>query len=683
MKLGDTIFNGNQFKNIILNSVSFKRLILEGNLVWSYFSIAIKSFKTRILADGGTYEGESILEDKLQEITPSLFDSASLVITPNGVKTSKLYSIKPNNGTGDLDVVRATSATRVNEQGLIEIPVTNLVLRSEEFNDVYWTKSRIIIIENTTIAPSGTLTADTFAGDGGTLATRTLQSSSISVTSGITYTFSVYLKKNTNNFIQLFCSSTAGGMFANFNIENGIIGTVGTISGTNPIPSIVNFGNGWFRCSITITSVNSGNAQFGTYLVTDNNAIRNEQNTLSTSVFIWGAQLEQGTTATEYIPTTSVIRTKFAGITQDGGSASNIPRIDYTNGSCPSILVEPQRTNLLLRSEEFDNASWNKVNSSITANTTISPNGVQDADTINLNTSGAYLRQLLNIASSTTYSYSIFIKKSANTGNKTFFLYYNNNNGSPNNGNFRSIIDLTNLTITTTAGGTASTGRPTIISSNLQSFNNDFYRAQISFTTGTSGGNTISEIGLEANGVPVEFFAWGAQLEAGSNATSYIPTTTSSVTRNADIISKSGISNLIGQTEGTIYYNLSVNSINNASKYIGLSDGTTNNRILIGHDTGISDFRLYYNSSGITSFTYTGSNWATGVVKKIAIVYATNNFKLFIDGVLVYTNNSITTFNSNNLTIFQIPGVPDFKLNTIGLWKTALTNTQAIQLTTL
>lgn len=119
MKLGDTLFNGNQFKNVILNSTSYKRMILGVNLVWSYFSIAIKSFKTRILADGGTYEGESILEDRLQEITPNLFDSASLVITPNGVKTSKLYTIKPNDGTGDLTVLRNTSATRIDENGNI------------------------------------------------------------------------------------------------------------------------------------------------------------------------------------------------------------------------------------------------------------------------------------------------------------------------------------------------------------------------------------------------------------------------------------------------------------------------------------------------------------------------------------------------------------------------------------
>ena len=123
MKLGDTIFNGNQFKNVILNSTSYKRLILGVNLVWSYFGIAIKSFKTRILADSGTYEAESILEDRLQEITPNLFASASLVITPNGVKTSKLYAIKPDNGSGDLTVVRATTATRVDENGnIVDVP---------------------------------------------------------------------------------------------------------------------------------------------------------------------------------------------------------------------------------------------------------------------------------------------------------------------------------------------------------------------------------------------------------------------------------------------------------------------------------------------------------------------------------------------------------------------------------
>ena len=79
----------------------------------------ILAFKTRVIADSGTFEAETNLESQLNNIGKDLFDSASLVITPNGVKTSKLYSIKPNDGTGDLSVTRAITATRVNESGVI------------------------------------------------------------------------------------------------------------------------------------------------------------------------------------------------------------------------------------------------------------------------------------------------------------------------------------------------------------------------------------------------------------------------------------------------------------------------------------------------------------------------------------------------------------------------------------
>lgn len=101
--------------------MSIRRMMLF--TLGGFFKSIIALFKTRILSDGGTYEAESILEDRLQEITPNLFDTASLVITPNGVKTSKLYSIKPNDGTGDLTVVRNTSATRIDENSnIVNVP---------------------------------------------------------------------------------------------------------------------------------------------------------------------------------------------------------------------------------------------------------------------------------------------------------------------------------------------------------------------------------------------------------------------------------------------------------------------------------------------------------------------------------------------------------------------------------
>ena len=88
-------------------------------LIGNLFKEIIASFKNRVINDSGTFEAETNLESQLNNIGKDLFDSASLVITPNGVKTSKLYSIKPNDGTGDLSVTRATTATRVNESGVI------------------------------------------------------------------------------------------------------------------------------------------------------------------------------------------------------------------------------------------------------------------------------------------------------------------------------------------------------------------------------------------------------------------------------------------------------------------------------------------------------------------------------------------------------------------------------------
>ena len=88
-----------------------------------FFKSIISLFKTRVIADSGTFEAETNLESQLNNIGKDLFDSASLVITPNGVKTSKLYAIKPDNGSGDLTVVRATTATRVNESGnIVDVP---------------------------------------------------------------------------------------------------------------------------------------------------------------------------------------------------------------------------------------------------------------------------------------------------------------------------------------------------------------------------------------------------------------------------------------------------------------------------------------------------------------------------------------------------------------------------------
>lgn len=245
-----------------------------------------------------------------------------------------------------------------------------------------------------------------------------------------------------------------------------------------------------------------------------------------------GADLDvvRATTAT-YVGSDGLIKTALA----------NEPRFDYTNGSCPSILVEPQRTNLLLRSEEFDNATWTKTNSTITANATTSPTGTITADKLvenNTNSSHYVLQSTGSLVIGNTYFVSVYLKA-----------------GERNRGRLRvsgaSAIEIAfNL-----QDGTVS-----VANGIIQNMGNGWYKVGFSFvandttmitvinlsnsTTGNSGFN-YTYLGDNTSGL----YVWGAQLEAGSNATSYIPTVASTVTRNADVISKTGLSGITSITE--------------------------------------------------------------------------------------------------------------------------------------
>jgi hypothetical protein len=327
----------------------------------------------------------------------SLLDDASLLVTPNAYKEGKLYSIIPTNGNGDFSVTRATTATRVNAAGLVELVPYNLLQQSEMFSNAFWVKTRSTISANTLIAPNGTLTADKLVEDTSTNTHQVLSTSS-SVTTGSNYVSSIYAKAGERNWVLVvyFDGTTVRGRY--FDLSNGTGGS--NWPGTPVTNSITSVGDGWYRITLSYIATSTTNI-LGIYLANADGSASYTGNGTS-GAFIWGAQLVEGTSALDYQATETRL---------------NIPRLDYSLGSCPNILLEPQRTNLMLRSEEFDNAtSWTPQNITLTANSSASPSGVTNAETIADNvTLGAHnifaaAGNRPTSTSGTTYTYSAFIK---------------------------------------------------------------------------------------------------------------------------------------------------------------------------------------------------------------------------------------------------------------------------------
>jgi hypothetical protein len=584
----------------------------------------------------------------------SLFDSASLVVTPNGVKEGKLYSIKPTDGSGDLVVTRATTATRVNSAGLVELVPYNLFEYSEQFDNSFWTKNDCSVSANAIAAPNGTLTADKLV-ENSSNSVHLINTPNNSVPTG-SNTLSVYAKADTRNWILLYLfDGVLGSLTAYFNVSNGTLGTIA--SGLTA--SIDSVGNGWYRCSITRTQANAGNGGYG--LASADNVASYTGNGTSGAYF-WGGQLVAGTSAKDYLKTETRL---------------NIPRLDYTNGTCPSILVEPQRTNLSTYSEDLGNASWEKYRAIITDNVINSPSGILNADKFiaTANNGTHEIVKVTVVGTSTVYTRSIFAK----VGEYNTFEMYEINSAKG------QIFNLATKTISApqTAGISAAT------SAKIEDYGNGWLKCSMTYTS--VGLADILVIGLyngslifTGNGTS-GLYLWGAQLEAGSYATSYIPTVASSVTRNADLISKTGISSLIGQTEGTIFVNFVKTHIQDESLLLMIYDNSnvSGKRLQIVLD---SNHFLFYAQKDPSFALGTPNIPIANGNHKIAVSYGSNGYKVYLNGVSVYTNASavVPETNSFNLGSFPVGVVPiSDGIKIAGLFKRQLTNSELETLTTI
>tara|TARA_R100001082_G_scaffold59635_1_gene33088 strand:- start:3317 stop:5848 length:2532 start_codon:yes stop_codon:yes gene_type:complete len=548
---------------------------------------------------------------------------------------------------------------------LVEDVPRNLLEYSEDISQGWVGVNSPSLTYNIATAPDGTTTADGIQAEDATNYKRIKQA--ITVNPNSTNTFSIYIKKETSetNFAGIGMVYQGVSTKTTYAIINSVTGTMvnaGTLTATFNIEDV---GTYW-KFEMTSTD-NAANTQleisfYGT-LSTNGTSLAPGTGSVRT---IWGAQLEIGSQATAYIPTTDRL---------------NVPRIDYTGGGCPHILVEPQRTNICLRSQELDNASWTKTDVTVTANSTTSPDGTTNAEKVAKDGVAAtdMIEQTITVSNSTEYSISAFLKNNDNPSGGKTTLAFNVSSGTL----FRKTYEWTGSALATAT--TYDSGTRT--NEFLEDYGNGWYRVGYSFTTNGTSGDIEVAIDQSGGTSTTSIYMWGSQFEEGSYATSYIPTTSATVTRNAETLERLGIADLINSSEGVLYIETAALFDSETNRIISLSDGTNDERVCITYTDASQTIAGVIIKGGVTqaSMSYVVSDETA--FSKIAVKWKVNDFALWVDGTERATDSSgnppvgLNSLQSDN----GLAVAANFfygKIRNIQVYKTALSDTQLGALTT-
>lgn len=600
----------------------------------------------------------------------SLLTKASLVMTPNAIKESKVYSIIPSSGNGDLTFTRGTNAsgTLNNDNLLIENSPYNLISNSNVFTSAYYNKSLVAVTSNTIASITGAVNASTLTEVAGTNSHHIHENvGSFTPVVGSSYTMSCYLKQPTssaNRYVQLpfFIAGFGSNAYVNFDLQTLSKGTIGASITSSDISLI---SNGWIRITATAVATATGASGFQLSLIPASTSTRTESYTVTAgsekSVYIYGFQVVLGTVAKDYFNTTDRL---------------NVPRLNYdTVGGCPNLLLEPLRTNLSFPSNDFSNATWIKAASSTVTFDSGILNPQNTAGSFRYNASnavyGGILRQINTATIGQKYTVSFFVKK----GNYRYVgIRFNTSTTSERYPNYDFDTDTLNK-----QGVTCDLSRDI--------YSNGWVRLNLSYTATTVSGTC--DIALTAaNGNTAaalsgtEFmYVFGAQYELGAYATSYIPTTSGTVTRNADQFLRSNIytNGLITSSGGAWYLeinnNLSLTRDNSGTGlYIGDSATAPSNSFgVINTGTG----RLVINKkiAGTLTSLYT----TTTNTIKVVFNWNGSTMDVFVNGTKQVT---ATTFTSTALEFLSayLCYVPKY-IKGIYLFPAPLTDTECTNLT--
>ena len=492
----------------------------------------------------------------------------------------------------------------------------NLLGFTEEFENAAWTKSNGSITANTIASPDGTIDADAFIENTAVSAFHFCYQAVTKAASNIAYAGSFYLK-NKGRQVAFNIQNAAGssGVQGRVNPATGAVTQNATTFGSGFAAgaiTITDVGNGWYRVAMTATSDTSTSVAFNLILHNGTTAVYTGDGV--SGAFLWGAQLSNSASVDPYVynPGAAPTSTAYYG-----------PRFDYNPVTLApnGLLIEEQRVNLALQSALA--SGWTLSTVTRTVNATNAPDGTLTANLYSSTSADSSVSQLgIAVSASTAYIFSIYLRADAAT---TVSIYVVDSGGG--SGNTSAVCNVTTQWQRFTVTRTTSVGTT-------------------SCSVQIGGGGTFS------TGEAV--YAWGAQLEVGSFATSYIPTVASTVTRTADIVTMTGtnFSSWYNQSEGTIIpqFVATTNGINSTGGSafpfvyeIDSSAASTSNHQLIlsaGYGPGWNEGTSILGVSQVSfqdAMTLGNAN-----VRKIAYAYRTNDFAGCANGGTVLTDTSGT-----------------------------------------
>ena len=525
----------------------------------------------------------------------------------------------------DFTFSRSTTGTYTDSDGYIQEMPYNLLTYSEDFSQWSLNTSGISSIEaNYAASPEGLQNA--YKVNFIVQSDSDLSLSQIhTITGGSTYVYSIYIKGEGTNIGKdvVIKSKRHGG---------------GDSAGTTTTQTLT---NEWKRINFTTTY--AANNINGRLLISSNDA---------TSCLIYGAQAEEGTSAKTYFPTTTRL---------------NMPRVSYLNNSNGSLILEPQRTNLITHSESFTDSSYVDNGVSFTLGF-LSPDGNLNASKLLENNTNSIHRfyQTSLVTASPNATISIYVKYNGRRfvllriADSTVGRWYDVENG---------------------VLGSIFQGTPN--DSTIESVGDNWYRITISHSVTSQARfelwvsdteSTSAYQGDTTKGV----YIWGAQLEVGSYPTTLINTSGSSVTRNADACSLTNVADRIGQTEGVVYMDFVAQRTDGVSQshfWLGAS----------GSEIGLyggSQF-IFYSSGGVQ---INGGNIVNGQRYKVAFGYKANDYVAYINGTQVGTDTSATVPTMSALVLnsyFDGTELQKKDINDFKLYNTKLSNSELATLTTL